>query len=362
MGARPRSGRSYFALYPADGAISTLADLITLMSFLTCEQESAVLSLSSRAQLLDTAFQNGVFGGFGAGLNQRSGVVGLRCATPYFSLSFWLERENGEGAMVLCNTHDSALLEFPEQIVGARLGTAISLDGESLDLKTFEGGYISDASERRTFVGRLWRKDHVEQATLEPDGTLSFLGMSLRQISPGIFADATDAQGLALVQFLTDEKGKVVSVLTADGQSFSPAPFYEHGLVPTVLFYAVIGFAVWFFFAGPVAFLRWRRWRDDHDSGEGLRFVFPNFFAMLMSICTMLQILVGWSYGGSAFSSFFDAMAVLMLLFGIGAMGSFLFAFVTSLTEKKIFMREIHTAFLFVGFVLLIVFWGMVPV
>ena len=264
--------------------------------------------------------------------------------------------------MVLCNTCDSALLAFPEQLTGASLGTEVSFEEEILDLKTFEGAYISDASERRSFVGRLWRKDHVEQASIEPDGTLSFLGLSLRQIAPGIFADAADEQGLARVQFLTNEKGKVVSVLTADGQSFSPAPFYESGLVPTVLFYAVIGFAVWFFFAGPVAFLRWRRWRNDHDSGEGLRFVFPNFFAMLMSVCTMLQILVGWSYGGAAFSSFFDAMAVLTLLFGIGAMGSFLFAFVTSLTEKKIFMREINTAFLFVGFVLLIVFWGMVPV
>ena len=111
-----------------------------------------------------------------------------------------------------------------------------------------------------------------------------------------------------------------------------------------------------------MSLLRWLARRHDHDSGEGFRHVLPDLLAALISVFVLIQVFVAVQWGGAALASLFGAMVVLLLLVGIGALVSYTFAIVTSLTDKKIFNRQIRTAILFVIYVLLIVFWGLVPV
>ena len=354
-------GRRYFGLYPANGALSNAADMATLLQFLLHGNE-ALLSTAAREAMLTSVAKSGIFDVSAPALTVKGKALGVETATGFFSASLWLNREAGIGALVLCNTAKSALLAFPQTLCGASLGTPISEGGELPALDEFEGAYVTAASEKNSIVGRLWRKDHAEQAEMSEDGTLSFLGMRLYQIAPGIFADADKQDGIAVVQFVTDAEGEVTAVVTAMGGTYHPLEFYEQGMVATVLFYLLLAFAAWFFFSGPVSFLRWRSRRNDHESSEGFRHVLPDLFAMIISTVVLLQLLVAIRWGGASLASFFEAMTVLLLLVGIGALIFYTFAIVTSLTDKKTFNRQIRTAILFVLYVLLIVFWGFVPV
>ncbi len=354
-------GRSYFGLYPANGALSNAADLSGLLGFLLDGNES-VLPDATRLAMLASIAESGIFRTSAPALTVAGDAVGVKSATGSFSASLWMNVDRGLGALVLCNTADSTLLAFPETLCGATLGTVVAATEELPDTDSFEGTYATAASERHSFVGRLWRKDHAEKAEANEDGTLSFLGMRLYQIAPGVFGDADRGDGVAMVQFITDDDGDVTAVVTAMGDTYLPLAFYEHGIVAMVLFYLLLAFAAWFFFAGPVSLLRWLARRHDHDSGEGFRHVLPDLLAALISVFVLIQVFVAVQWGGAALASLFGAMVVLLLLVGIGALVSYTFAIVTSLTDKKIFNRQIRTAILFVIYVLLIVFWGLVPV
>lgn len=354
-------GRSYFGLYPANGALSSSADLSCLLRFLLLGNE-AVLSNTARLAMLASVAKSGMFHVSAPALEVQGSALGVKGATGSFSTSLWINVDRGLGALVLCNTADSTLLSFPTTFCGASVGTAVVATEELPDTDSFEGTYATAASERHSFVGRLWRKDHAEKAEANEDGTLSFLGKRLYQIAPGVFGDADRGDGVAIVQFITDDDGDVTAVVTATGDTYHPLAFYEHGIVATVLFYLLLGFVAWFFFAGPVSLLRWLARRRDRDSGEGFRHVLPDLFATLIGVFVLIQIFAAVQWGGAALASLFGAMAVLLLLVGIGALVGYTFAIVTSLTDKKIFARQIRTAILFVVYVLLIVFWGLVPV
>ena len=354
-------GRSYFALYPADGAFSTAADLAALLRFLL-RGNTAVLSDAVRLTMLTGAVDSGIFHIAAPTLSARGNARGVTSETRAFSASLWVDPAAGVGAVVLCNTAESVLLSLPTSLCGAVLGTAVAPVEELPSADDFEGTYATLNSERHSFVGRLWRKENAVSIKANEDGTLSFLDMRLYQIAPGIFGDAEKGDGIALVQFLTDDDGDVVAVVTAAGDTYHPLAFYEHGIVATVLFYLLIGFCAWFFFAGPVSLLRWISRRRNPESDEGFRHALPDLFATLVSLFVLIQVVVALHWGAAALASVFTALTVLLLLVGIGALVSYTFSIVTSFTNNKIFVREVRTAILFVVFVMLIVFFGIVPV
>lgn len=354
-----KGGRSYFGLYPANGALSGLSDLAALMQFLLYGREGAVLSDSSRTAMLTAAETDSVFSLSAPALNLRGTAVGIETSTRYFSAALWLDTVGGKGALTLANTPDTVLHKLPAALCGTVLGTTVTPSDSLADVKDFEGTYASSASERRSLVGKLWRKDNAVKVIANDDGTITFGDKRYVQIDEGIFAESEGDPTRAVLQFLRDD-GKVSALLTADGESFVPLAFHEHGIVATVLFYLLLVAAAWFFFGAIVAFLRWRIKRNKEDSQEGFRHVLPSLIAALISVLVLIQVWVAVALGGAAIASVFNVLALLVLIIGIGALVAFSFSIITSLTNGKIFGREIRTAIIFLVYVFLVCFWGLV--
>ena len=350
-----RQGRSYAGLYPASGALSTAADLSALLSFLL-NGNHAVLSEASRQIILQTVSKNGVFSVFAPGLYVKGNALGVTDSTTHFGASLWIDPQRGVGAVVLTNAASSELLSVPATLCGASAGAFAQAGGAMLDLEAFEGVYATAASDSSSFVGRLARKDACVRADVNDSGELLFLGMTLKQIAPGIFAEV--GKDHATVQFLLDETGEVRAVVTADGEAYLSVPFFEQSVPATILFYLLLLLCAWFLLGGIFSLMRYFAWRYEPHA-EGFIYTLPLLFAALMSICALLQVFVGIRYGGGAFSSFFDAMSVITLLCSIGAIGCFLLSFLASITRRGMTARVARNATLLVVFILLLHFFGL---
>lgn len=357
LAAASKGGRSYAGLYPANGAVSSIADLTQLLTFLLDEKESAVLSLSSRRALLQSRYGQGVFTLSAPAMQVRNAAMGTVSTTLHFGASLWLGAD-GSAALVLTNTAKSALLDLSPRLCGASLGTPYFEGGTLPDLESFEGHYLDAAGEDSSFVGRLMRRESNREARVDEDGTLHFLDLRLTQIAPGVFADADGDASLAVVQFVLNGEGEVEQVITAEGKSYMPAKFWQRKGPSTVLLAILVILSLWFIGGGLFCLLRYliNRYEEHH---EGLVFLLPLLLAAMIGLCTFLQMLVGMKYGGSAFYSFFGAMSVLTLLLCVGAVTVFLLAFMASLTKRGMTSRVVRSACIFLLYVLIIRYWGL---
>lgn len=350
-------GRSYAGLYPANGAISTPEDMGLLLSFLQ-SGNAEVLSDAARVALLETVYENGIFSVSAPALSVRRTALGRTDETLHFGASLWMDLSRGIGAFVLTNTAGSSLLDLPAELCGTVVGETAEVSGAMLELETLEGVYVTAESESDSFVGRMLRKENGMEAVAAEDGTLGFLGMRLKQIAAGVFADADSEENVAVVQFLLNADGEVERVVTADGNTYLPVSFFEKELPANVLFYAMMILTVGFLFAGILSLVSYLMTRYDR-TGKGFIYTLPLLFATLMSVFVLLQIWVGIEYGAAAFSSFFEVFSVLTLLASIGAIVGFLLAFAASLTHRKMPARVARSAVLFIVFLLLVNYWGL---
>ena len=197
------------------------------------------------------------------------------------------------------------------------------------------------------------------EAVVNEDGTLSFLGMKLKQITPGVFADTAGDPGVAVVQFLLNDEGKVERIVTASGETYLPLSFWESPTPSKLLLYLLIGLAVGFLLAGVFSFLKYLMTRY-HDHAPGFIYTVPLLFAALMSLFVLLQVWVGFECGAMAFSSFFAAMSGITLVCGIGATIGFLVSFIASLTRYRMSGRVASSAVFFILFLFLVNVWGLI--
>ena len=349
-------GRSYAGLYPATGARSAAADLARLLAALN--GGSGLLSSASCNEILTFAFENGIFAVSAPGMTVQGGARGISANTLSFGASLWFSPATKTAVLVMTNVQKSDLLTLPAELCGAHIGKETALGGNLTDLQVFRGVYTLADREDHSFVGLLDRKDHSFKCEVLEDGTLSFLDMTLRQVSPGVFAKADDTADVAQLQFLMDQTGKVYAVVTAAGETYLPVPFLQQKIPATLLFFLLLALAAWFLFAGIVSTVRYLAFRYE-EGREPFVYTLPLLFAALVSLLALLQVWVGVQWGAMAYSSFFGAMSVITVLFTFGALACLIVAFMASLTRKGMTTRVVRTALLFIAFVLVLHFWGL---
>ncbi len=349
-----QQGRTYAALWPADGAISNLADLSLLLEFLLNDNVGAeVLSPAARNAVCAIVAENGIFQTGAAGLAVSGTARGLRAETPYFSAALCFDRASGKGAVVLCNVSDSALLALPDTLCGLSRGVLTPTDGKLYDAEIFEGQYLPVYAVRGSLIGRDERNLHV---TLDEDGTLLLDGKRLVQIAPAIFADADKQDGRALVQFVLTVEGEVSELYTADGTCYRPAGFFEWDGVQTALFALLIVGALYFLAAGVIALIdAFLSRTNDEKRPRAWRFTLPWVLAALHALLTLLQ-----AFAGAGVASFYTATSVVALLCTIGATVGFVYALLTAFTKRGMTARVARSALLYVVFLLLSAYFGVI--
>lgn len=354
-----KKGRTYGALWPADGAISNLADLSLLLEFLLNDHVGAsVLSPTSKDAVCALVAKNGIFQVGAAGLTVSGTARALRGATPYFSAAIAFDRASGKGGVVLCNAANSALLSLPEALCGCTRGASVTPDTKRYDMEIFEGEYLPVSRERESLIGRDVKNLHV---TLADDGTLLLDGQRLVQIAPGIFADAEKGNGLALVQFMLTIEGEVGEIYTADGVCYRPAGFFERDAVQGALFALLIVGALYFLAAGVLALLDavLSRMRGERHP-RAWRFTVPWMLAAVHGILTLVQIWGASTFGAAAVTSFFTATTTLALLATIGASALFVYALFTAFTARGMTARVVRAGVIYVAFLLLNAYFGII--
>ena len=170
------SGRTYSALWPADGALSNVADLSLLLQEL--------LKGGAGAQILLPAFENGVFQTGMAGLGVSGAVRAITAHTPHFSASLCLDFGSARAALVLCDNNSSALLSASYKFCGFLEGMA-GLDTDSMlpDPAQYEGEYILRTKENGVLSARTVKNMRV---SMDSAGMLFFGDRRLVQIAPGM--------------------------------------------------------------------------------------------------------------------------------------------------------------------------------
>lgn len=356
--AAAEGGRSYAGLYPATGALSSVRDLSALMDFLLCGKPD-FLSEASRMELLQSRYATGVFRLSAPAMSVRGTAMGRDGDTLCFGASFWLDSAGGTGAIVLTNTASSALLHLPATLCGATRGAVVPESTALTDPNLLRGYFAHVESESSSFVGRLLRKDSNGQVEVNEDGTVSFLGMRLVQIAPGLFADANGDPTVAVVQFLTDTDGTPTQIVTADGDTYLPVKLWEYRPVSTLLL-GLFAFLSLFFVAwGILALIRYLTSRYEKNA-PGIVYVIPQLFAALAGLCCFIQLLVGVRFGPFAFCSFFGAMSVITLLLCVCATICYVLAFAAALTRKGMTPRVVRSSVLFLGYLAVLVYWGII--
>ena len=355
--AMANEGRSYGALYPANGGASTAEDLSILLRFLTSDAYGEVLSPASRAALLQSRYINGIFTVSAPAMQVRGGAFGVTSQNMGSAASLWMDG-SGNGALVLTNVAECALTALPARLCEALSGVTVTAGGELPELDRFEGYYADVNGESSSFVGRFSRLRSNREAVAAEDGTLAFLGMRLIQIAPGAFADADGDRQVAVVQFLTNADGEVEKIVTAEGGTYLPVDFFEKKIPATILLALLVILSVYFIGTGLFSLLHYIA-RCYEGDGHGLIFMLPSLFAGMIGLCTFLQMLVGMKYGGAAFASFFYAMSVITMIFCIGALIVYLVAFMASLTRPGKTARVARSAILFLVLVFMTRYWGL---
>lgn len=339
-----RQGRSYAGLYPATGAISTGEDMARLLAYLTKQGGAFAAQLCSVGLLAHSAPAFAV----------KGTVYVNRGSTLFFGASLALEPTKGLGALVLTNVAESALLTLPETLCGADVDVAASSGGELPDVKIFKGVYASAAMEQHSFLGKLYTMKNAVALTAKDD-TILFGEQRLRQVQPGVFVEA-DGEGAAVaLQILRNPEGEVTALVTADGETYLPLPFYYGKLPATVLFVALCGISAYFLLIGLYELLRLFTGERRGD----LRTTLAYGLTALLALTVLLQLLVALAVGTATLAAFFSAMSILTLFCGLGALVGHIFAFVTSLLNRHLHHRVAGNAMLLVIYAVLVCFFGL---
>lgn len=351
-----RDGRSYAGITPANGALSTPADLCILFSHLLENEEAA--------SLLEVGEGNGIFGAPALGFVplQKEATLLLRTQTLYFQLALTLDLESKSLALVMTNTAQSTLADLPLALSHSGVGKAVESGGGGISaLEDYEGFYAPATLERGSLVGRLAiKKQAIELLVLE-DGTVQLGDRTFRQIGPGIFA-LTDAQeSVAVMQLLCTVEGEAIAILFADGTVYLPTTAAETGVLATLLFALLLIVAVYFVVGGVLATLGACIARARYDRyPPAWRFVAPWGLSALLGALVLAQYAAAVKWGALAFGSFFSAMSVIALIVAILAIAAFLFAFFTAFTERGRTSRVARAAVIFVLFLVLCTYWNVV--
>lgn len=349
-------GYGYSGIVPADGAISTAADLSLLLAAL----------LENGSEFLNESRKNGASFHVGmAGADVFGRQYALVGGTEYFGASLLLDAKNGRAALVLTNTADSALLALPAALYDETVGNNLPgdlIETSPIELSELEGVYVSAAAERRSLVGRLFIKDNSHEVVLGEDGTLSFMGMQLKRYSGLCFFETGDAElsPIIAVEFRLDEEGKVSALLTADGTTYLPVAIYERSIPSLLLFFLLIVGAAYFLLGAVFVVGGAIRAKLQDEERAPWRFVFPWLFSGLLGLCTLLQVWVAVSIGSAAIASFFTAVSVIALLLSIVATVCHLIAFFTAFTERGRTSRVVSAAILFLVFFALCGYWNVI--
>ncbi|MBE6630788.1 MAG: beta-lactamase family protein [Ruminococcaceae bacterium] len=352
-------GRSYSALYPADGAISNIADLSVLLFFiLNDEVGTEILSPGYRAMALERVFENGVFQSGVAGLSACGTARGMTAHTPHFSASLAFDRAAGKAALVLVNAPQSAVLALPARLCGLLEGIAVSPAGNLPDLRGFVGEYLPQGTAHVHLAAHVTKPLQVDA---EGD-KLSFGGRMLVQIAPGVFADANGDKGVAVVQFLCSVEGEVLYVLTARGEVYRPAGFTESNVVQ-ILLLVLLWVGVGYFLIGAVLHVvdAVRTRRDETLQPRPWRMVIPWVLAATLALIVPIKA-VALSLGGGLFASFMAATALIALCVALAAALLFIFALFTAFTERGMVARVARSAGIYLLFLLICWYWGVVSI
>ena len=344
------SGRTYSALWPADGALSNAADLSLLMQHL--------LRSDAEAQLLFTSFENGVFQTGVAGLGVSGTVRAMRASTAHFSAAIAIDPAAARAALVLCNGEDSALLNESFAFCSFLAGVQSPVSDVALpDPAMFEGEYALRSKTTGVLQARLQKNVRV---SVDGEGKLFFGDKALVQIAPGVFADP-EAKDIAVLQFLTDVEGNVTGALSATGESYRPVKWSETDAVVNVFFIALTVGALYFLIGGALALCDalLSRARGDRRP-RAWRFTLPWVFGGINALIVLLQITVCAKFGGATIASFLTATSTVSLLFVIGAVCGFIYALFTGFTVRRMTGRVARSAVLYVLFLVFCGYWGVV--
>lgn len=346
--------RTYAGLYPATGAASTAADLARFFGWLLCEGEAPLPQVG--AHLLEAAAWT--YAPTAMVLRGCGAVYSLDTDTRFFGASLAFDRQKGELMLVLTNTAQNTLLSLPQTtFTGAALPLPLP-EGEPLNVKDLTGTYLSTRGEARTLVGRLQANATRATVSANDDGTIEFLGMRLTQIARGAFADASGDISRPVVQFLLNAEGEVTAIVTAEGESYTPLPFYYSRVPAALLLGALAVLAAYFVLSGIFCLARYL---SDWYSGKDVRLlhILPDLLACLLGVLVAIQLLVVYNVGTAAISSAYLAMQILVLLAAIGAVVSYLAAFVFTVLDRKLHKRVAYTAILLLVFLFLICLFGL---
>lgn len=360
--AAQNGGRVFTGLPYATGALSTAADLARLLECLL-SSGGEVLSPAVLEALFAPTPTSALFETSTPGFSLTLGCYAICSRTLYFGATIALDRARGMGVLTLTNAPDSSLNELPVTLCGAPVSgsyTGTGDGGELPELKTYRGLYACATGESHTFAGRYAMIDAGERASVDrEEGTLSFLGLRLTQIAPGVFADVTDEGRAATVQFLLDADGNVVGVVTANGESYVPLASYRTGQLAKLLFFALVILAGWFLVYGLFSSIRYLSGLGREHS-VGFFQSLPGFFTFFFSLFVLWQVLLCVNSSAGVLSSAYLVLSVLALIFGIGAAVAFSLAILTSLLNGKRLRHAARAAILFVVYVLLAAFWGLI--
>lgn len=354
-------GRAYSGLPFATGGISTAADMAKFLCAL-CAPGDGVFSAAVKQALYTLTSNNTLLTSSTPAFAVRDGCFVQNGQTLAFSAALSLDGA-GSAVLTMTNTQSSSLHTLPASVFATPTPvTAENTGGELPELKTFRGIYAPATEEGHSFAGKYRLSEAAVQVKVnKEEGSISFGELRCRQIAPGVFADVAGEGNAVALQFLTDEKGDVSAMITADGTVYVPLPFWYSSPIAKLLFFAVLTLAAWFLFYGLFSVARYFT-RRGKENAEGIFAALPGIFTFLMALLVLWQILLGVQNGYATLSSVYKALSVLALLFGIGSAVAFAVAFFTSLLDSKRLARTVRAAIFFVIFALLAAFWGLVLV
>lgn len=350
-------GRSFAGLYPALGAVSSATDLSKLLLWLVDASDTRVLDVNVKNALF-TLVREDVFPRNAFGFTEGGGF-GIQATTAGFSASLSVDVVSRSAALVIANANDTALTALPNILFGVEAPRGTLPEGELPALSVFCGNYSLPNGEGRTLVGKLQNLFRYVTVSENEDGTLLFLDTRLRQIAPGVFANADSDTDLPVLQFLLDSEGNVKAIVTAQGELLSPLDSYRAGKLALLLFFLLLLLAAWFVLMGFYRVLAFAAARRRSEYPPSFVTILPDISTALVSLLVLISVLVAYSGGTAVLSSFYFTMGVLILLVGILALGTLLLAFLGTIPNRAYHHRVAITAVMFLAMALLVSFFSV---